>query len=126
MAQKMQEAGNLYELIIYARDDHAVNRNAEDRLRRTIDWFKNVRKMSIAQVIRRTVDAEGIEAAVKQYRGLRQNQLDAYDFGEPELNTLGYALLRGKKVKEAIEVFKLNVEVYHSASTPTTAWAKHI
>jgi len=112
LAQKMQEAGNLYELIIYARDDHAVNRNAEDRLRRTIDWFKNVRKMSIAQVIRRTVDAEGIEAAVKQYRGLRQNQLDAYDFGEPELNTLGYALLRGKKVKEAIEVFKLNVEVY--------------
>jgi dienelactone hydrolase len=112
LAQKMQEAGNLYELIIYARDDHAVNRNAEDRLRRTIDWFKNVRKMSIAQVIRRTVDAEGIEAAVKQYRGLRQNQLDAYDSGEPELNTLGYALLRGKKVKEAIEIFMLNVEVY--------------
>ena len=87
LAQKLDEAGNLYELIVYARDDHAVNRNAEDRLRRTIDWFKNVRKMSIAQPIGRTIKEQGIEAAIKQYHELKKNQPDPYDFGEPKLNT---------------------------------------
>ena len=38
-----------------------------------------------------------------------------YDFGEMELNTLGYQLLQMKKVNEAIEIFKLNVEAYPQA-----------
>ena len=38
--------------------------------------------------------------------------------GESELNGLGYRLLQAKKVKEAIEIFKLNVEAYpHSANS---------
>jgi Flp pilus assembly protein TadD len=32
-----------------------------------------------------------------------------YDVSEGEINTLGYMLLRGDKVEEAIEIFKLNV-----------------
>jgi tetratricopeptide (TPR) repeat protein len=111
-AQKMGEAGNLYELVIYARDDHAVNLNAEDRLRRTIDWFKNVRKMSIAQPVGKTIREAGIEAAIKKYRELKQSQSRAYDFAELEMNTLGYQLLSEQKVREAIEIFKLNVEAY--------------
>ncbi|PYS78653.1 MAG: serine hydrolase, partial [Acidobacteria bacterium] len=34
------------------------------------------------------------------------------DFAETELNLLGYRLLQMKKVAEAIEIFKLNVEAY--------------
>ncbi|HEV2836327.1 MAG TPA: DUF3471 domain-containing protein, partial [Pyrinomonadaceae bacterium] len=33
----------------------------------------------------------------------------------PELNTLGYRLLRSGKAREAVEVFKLNVEAYPQA-----------
>ena len=102
----------LYELVVYARDDHAVNRNAEDRLRRTIDWFKNVRQQSIAQPLARTIREQNIEAAVKQYYDLKKNQPATYDFAEDELNTFGYVLLAQKKVKEAIEILKLNVEAY--------------
>ncbi|HEY7911454.1 MAG TPA: tetratricopeptide repeat protein, partial [Blastocatellia bacterium] len=51
-----------------------------------------------------------------QYRDLKTNQSNAYDFSEPELNGLGYRLLAMKKVKEAIEVFKLNVEAYPQSS----------
>lgn len=112
LAEKLDELGGLYELIVYARDDHAVNRNAEDRLRRTIDWFTNVRKMSIAQPLARSVREQGIEAAVKQYHQLKKGQPEAYDFGEPELNIFGYVLLGQKKLKEAIEILKLNAEAY--------------
>ncbi len=112
LAEKLDELGSVYELVVYARDDHAVNRNAEDRLRRTIDWFKNVRQLSIRQPLARTIREQGIDAAVKQYYDLKKNQPAFYDFGEPELNQFGYALMAENKMKEAIEILKLNVEAY--------------
>jgi dienelactone hydrolase len=111
-AQKLEQYGSLYELIIYAKDDHEVSQNTEDRLRRTVDWFKNVRTLSLVQVLGRTLRERGAEAAVKQYYDLKKNQADRYDFGEPELNTLGYLLLREGRTKDAIEIFKLNVAVF--------------
>src|SRR5437764_91418 len=63
LAEKMDEAGNLYEMIIYAKDDHPVTLNAEDRMRRTLDWFKNVRTISIAQPLTKTIVQQGVEAA---------------------------------------------------------------
>ena len=38
-----------------------------------------------------------------------------YDFGEMELNRLGYQLLQARKLAEAIEIFKLNVEMFPKA-----------
>jgi dienelactone hydrolase len=112
LAQKLEEQGKTYELVVYARDNHGVFVNAEDRLRRTVDWFKHVRPMSIAQVIGRTVREQGAEAAVKQYYDLKRTKPDMYDFGERELNTLGYVLLREQRVKDAVEIFKLNAAAY--------------
>ena len=111
-AQKLQEQGKLYELVIYAKDGHAVSINAEDRLRRTIDWFKNVRTISIVQAVGPTVREQGSEAAIKQYYELKRSQPDVYDFHERELNLFGYALLAENRVKEAIDIFKLNVAEY--------------
>ena len=51
------------------------------------------------------------QSAIQQYHELKAAQPDAYDFREEELNSLGYQLLKMKKIKEAIEIFKLNVEV---------------
>jgi tetratricopeptide (TPR) repeat protein len=46
---------------------------------------------------------------------LKKSKPDVYDFHERELNTLGYILLGEKRIKEAIEIFKLNVAVYPQA-----------
>ena len=69
-------------------------------------------KMSIISVLEKTILDKGIDAGIAQYRDLKAKQAATYDFAEPELNRLGYQLLRGGKVKEAIEIFKLNVEAY--------------
>jgi tetratricopeptide (TPR) repeat protein len=53
-----------------------------------------------------------VASAIKQYRDLKASQPGNYDFGEPELNTLGYQLLQMRRAPEAIEIFKLNVEAY--------------
>jgi CubicO group peptidase (beta-lactamase class C family) len=69
-------------------------------------------RMPIADVLHKTIADKGIEAGLAQFRDLKASQGNVYDFSEPEINTLGYQLLRERKLKEAIEVFKLNVELY--------------
>ncbi|MDQ2855096.1 MAG: serine hydrolase [Acidobacteriota bacterium] len=69
-------------------------------------------KQSIADTLLKTVVDKDVAAAVKQYHDLKATQGKEYDFAEDQLNTLGYRLLQMKKVAEAIEIFKLNVEAY--------------
>ncbi|MDQ3804743.1 MAG: prolyl oligopeptidase family serine peptidase [Acidobacteriota bacterium] len=115
LAQKMEELGKTYELVIYQGDNHPIILNREDRLRRTIDWFKNPRAYSGRTALRRVIEGQGIAAAVRHYHELKKTQPDRYDFSERELNVLGYELLGTGRVKEAVEIFKLNVEAYPQA-----------
>lgn len=72
-------------------------------------------KMSIIALLDKTINEKGIEAAIAQYRELKAKQSATYEFAETELNQLGYQLLRSGKVKEAVQIFKLNVEAYPQA-----------
>jgi CubicO group peptidase (beta-lactamase class C family) len=67
-----------------------------------------------------TIKEKGIDTALQQYRNLKRTQPQQYNFNEPErtLNVIGYALLRQRKVKEAIGVFKLNVELFPQSGNP--------
>jgi CubicO group peptidase (beta-lactamase class C family) len=73
-------------------------------------------KMSIVPLLEKTAADKGVEAAIAQYRDLKAKQSATYDFAEGELNTLGYRLLRNGKGKDAVEIFKLNVEAFPKAS----------
>jgi tetratricopeptide (TPR) repeat protein len=57
-----------------------------------------------------------LAVAVKQYREFKATRSNEYDFREAELNTLGYQLLQRKKIVEAIEIFRLNVEAFPQAA----------
>ncbi|HYV03984.1 MAG TPA: tetratricopeptide repeat protein, partial [Blastocatellia bacterium] len=69
-------------------------------------------RLPVARALGRTITTSGIEPAIAQYRELKTNQPQAYDFSEAQLNTLGYRLMQQGKLKEAIRVLQLNVEVY--------------
>lgn len=69
-------------------------------------------KSPIAGMLLKTAVEKDVAAAVKQYRELKANNANEYDFSEGELERVGYQLLEMKKVGEAIEIFKLNVEAY--------------
>ncbi|HZH30391.1 MAG TPA: serine hydrolase [Pyrinomonadaceae bacterium] len=76
-------------------------------------------KQSIAEALMKTITERGdVAAGIRQYRELKATQAAAYDFGEGELNALGYQLLGANKLKEAIEIFKLNVEAHPQAANP--------
>ncbi|HYG81510.1 MAG TPA: nuclear transport factor 2 family protein [Pyrinomonadaceae bacterium] len=67
-------------------------------------------KRPVAEALLPIITDKGIEAALQSYRTLKQS--DDYYVSESQLNALGYRLLGMKKVREAIEIFKLNVEAY--------------
>jgi tetratricopeptide (TPR) repeat protein len=48
--------------------------------------------------------------ALDQYRALHKNRSGAGKLNEDQMNTLGYWLKGKKRLKEAIEVFKINTE----------------
>jgi CubicO group peptidase (beta-lactamase class C family) len=57
-------------------------------------------------------------AIVSKYRELRKTSPDEYDFNEADLNLLGYSMLSQGQIDDAIEVFKLNVEMYPKSFNP--------
>jgi tetratricopeptide (TPR) repeat protein len=73
-------------------------------------------KNPIAETLLSIIEKNGINAALAQYRELKRKQFDFYVFAYNELNSLGYELINRNKIKEAIEIFKLNVEAYPQSS----------
>jgi CubicO group peptidase (beta-lactamase class C family) len=73
-------------------------------------------KPSIATKLKSIFEGEGVETATKTYWELKKNQTDEYDFGENELNNLGYSFLGEEKVEKAIAVFKINVQAFPNSS----------
>ena len=72
----------------------------------------------IGEVLFGIITQQDVRAAIKQYHELKSLQPDVYNFGENELNNLGHRLLGLGRVKDALEIFKLNVEVFPEAFNP--------
>jgi CubicO group peptidase (beta-lactamase class C family) len=110
-------------IVRYPREKHLIvildntgspnlNRLSEKIARILYDQPYDLPKQSIAAVVDKAISEKGIAAAVADYRELKAKQSATYDFAEPELNALGYQLMAKGKTKEAVEIFKLNVEAY--------------
>ncbi len=67
-------------------------------------------RLELEEVIR----LEGIEAGVERFRAMRTTAPPEV-FEESMLNTVGYDLLRGQRVDEAIVIFQLNTALYPDA-----------
>lgn len=79
----------------------------------------DVELMSVHKPLKPIIDTmllvimdKGVKQAIEVYYDLRDEYEKDYDFKEAQLNTLGYQLMQGGKVKDAIEIFKLNVEQF--------------
>ncbi len=72
-------------------------------------------KKSLAENLMKTITESNIESALKEFHALKTKQPDKYFISEIEMNALGYILMGEKRIKEAIEVFKLNVENFPQA-----------
>ncbi|WNG59548.1 serine hydrolase [Archangium gephyra] len=70
----------------------------------------------IGDVVMETLEKRSAAEAIATYRTLKKTKEAQYDFSEPELNRVGYRLMSSGRVPEAIEFFKLNVEMFPAAA----------
>ncbi len=75
-------------------------------------------KRSIAERLYKTAAEKDVASVIAEYRKLKAENSATMDFSENELNALGYQLMGMKRTKDAIEIFKLNVEMFPAASNP--------
>jgi len=73
-------------------------------------------KKSLAEALVAAIAKNGAASAPETFRNLKEKQSDVYAVREDEMNIAGYQFLRAGKIKEAIEVFKLNVEEFPKSS----------
>lgn len=74
------------------------------------------KKPSIGTKIKDIIENDGIEIATKTYWKLKENRTDKYDFGENQMNELGYSYLGNGEIGKAISVFKINTEAFPNSS----------
>lgn len=75
-------------------------------------------KASIAKVLNKEIDANGIEKGIALYNQLKKENPNDYKFDENQLNTLAYSYLTQDKNDIALALFKLNVEAFPKSSNP--------
>jgi len=75
-------------------------------------------KISAGEIAAKTMLETDIRTGLKKYQELKSDNQGKYSFEEMDMNGIGYQLIALGKVKEAIEIFKLNVGAYpNSANT---------
>jgi CubicO group peptidase (beta-lactamase class C family) len=75
-------------------------------------WLKYESYKSPSRVLFKNILAKGAAEALAQYREWRRGRIAEEVVNEPQMNRIGYNLIGMKKLKDAIEVLKLNVEDY--------------
>ncbi|MCA1623336.1 MAG: serine hydrolase [Acidobacteria bacterium] len=76
------------------------------------------KKPSVGRAVAAVYRTNGVQAAVERYCTLRRTAPDGWNFDESELNSVGYWLLGRGSTKDAIVVFRLNVEMYPESPNP--------
>ena len=79
-------------------------------------WLDYEPYNSPARTLLKNIIARGAAEALRDYREWRKGRAPAELAGEAQVNRVGYNLLALKRVADAVEVFKLNVEDYPQSS----------
>jgi tetratricopeptide (TPR) repeat protein len=109
-ASPLEDIGNTRRIVGVVVNGKYYPKPALDKMLAKVEALANA--PSIAGPMLKTIMEKDVPSAIRQYYELKSTQPDAYDFSEEELNSLAYKLFQMKKLKEAIEVLKLNVDVY--------------
>ncbi len=103
---EFEKARDYYKKFLEIRDIDAA------MIHMRLNQVEKMLESSAAYRIEQALKKNGIEAGLKMYRDIKSDPESKLYFEENEFNALGYRLMGAGKIKEAIEIFKLNVELY--------------
>ncbi len=98
-------------------DDWAAGRDPV--LEAALAWSGGKREPVAKEMSRWLAEGASLDEVLARYRQLQASDEGAgFDFGEYQLNAVGYELLGAERVDEAITVFELNVELFPHSFNP--------
>jgi tetratricopeptide (TPR) repeat protein len=71
-----------------------------------------IKGKGFADLLAKTIESSGIESGVALYRKSKKKGFGDYYLSEDQINNLGYAYLQKGKSREALEIFKINVDAF--------------
>ncbi len=77
-----------------------------------LNMVEKIIKESAAYRIEQEIEKNGIEAGLKKFRDMKSDPGNKLYFEENEFNAMAYRLMGKGKIKEALEIFILNVELH--------------
>jgi len=113
-ANPLEDIGNTKKIAAVVVGGKLLDKTRLEEMLAQVEKIAN--KKSIAEALLKTITEQNVQKAIQLYHELKAKEFDAYDFSESGLNFLGYQLLEAKKLNEAIEIFKLNVENFPQSS----------
>ncbi len=102
----LEKAKEYYKAFLEIRDTDVA------MIHQRLNMVERMISSSAAYRIEQEVRKSGIQAGLKKYKEIRSDPKSELYFEESEFNALGYRLMRAGNTKEAIEIFKLNVELH--------------
>lgn len=78
--------------------------------------LKEGSKLSAYNYLKNTYDKNGVDEMLSAYRKIQSPKGKKHYFTENDFNNWGYALLGEQKINDAIEVFKINTEMFPSSA----------
>lgn len=81
-----------------------------------LSWINYEAYNSPSKLLLKNILAKGAATTLSDYRKERQGKAASEVVTEAQMNQLGYNLLRMQRVKDAIEVFKLNAEDFPNSA----------
>jgi CubicO group peptidase (beta-lactamase class C family) len=114
IAFRQQRAG----VVIFTNGDNGLGiipevvRAATGGDRPAFSWLSYEAYDSPGRRLRKAIDKVGVDEAARRFREERRQHPRTFKVNEGGINSLGYSYLRSKRVREAVEIFKLNVEVF--------------
>ncbi|MGL1885439.1 MAG: serine hydrolase [Reichenbachiella sp.] len=69
-------------------------------------------KLAISEAIGKVLMNRGVTAAIVEYKRLKIDKPNKYDFSQKQLNRLGYQLIGLDRHTEAVEIFQLNMQEF--------------
>jgi hypothetical protein len=78
--------------------------------------FLDMKDHSLVDELTMVDSTHGIDGVVKHYRDLKRKGFEGCYVNEGQLNMLGYSMMNNDRTRDAIEIFKLNVDAYPASA----------
>ena len=103
---EFEKARDYYKKFLEIRDTDVA------MIYRRLNEVEQIINSSVAYRIEQEIKKSGLEAGLKKFQEIKSDVKNELYFEESEFNAMGYRLMGAGQVKKALEIFKLNVELY--------------